>query len=178
MIINSGEDRLLFLRYALPCAATLVKRGNVTKEYIDELVDQVSQNKPPKENAEQLFKVANAMCDNVAERMHKQSTDAKVIRRYFLFEHSKVVDDRFALMKDFSPVDCRTYAGKVIRVTEDSATVETVLGKKEYRNPFVEDAEVGDDVVVHFDFIVERLAKEVAEEKRLLDERDRRGKVQ
>jgi len=178
MMIGSGDDRLLFLRYALPCASTLVKRGNVTREYIEGLVEQVSRRKPPEEDAEKLFKVANVMCDSVAERMHKQSTDAEVIRRYFLFEHSKVVDDRFELMKDFSPVDCRTYAGKVVRLADGNATVETILGQMEYRNPFVSDAKVGDDVVVHFDFVVEKLATEVAREKRVLDEKERRGKVQ
>ncbi len=177
MKIESGEDRLLFLRYALPCAGTLVKRGNVSKEYIDSLVGMVAEGIPPTENAEQMFKVANAMCDSVADRMRKPSVDAEVIRRYFLFEHSKVVDDRFELMKDFNPVDCRTYAGKVVDMAGESAVVETILGRKRYRTPFVRDLKEGEDVVVHFDFVVERLPTDVASEKRALDEMEKRGKV-
>jgi hydrogenase maturation factor len=163
MIIKSSEDRLLFLRYALPCAGTLVKRGNVTKEYIDRLVEQVSQNMVPEGNPEAIFKVANAMCDSVAERMGKSSTDAEVIRRYFLFEHAKVVDDRFELMKDFNPVDCRTYPGRVVLVGDGSAVVETVLGRKEYRTVFAKDVKEGNAVVVHFDFVIEKITESTAE---------------
>jgi hypothetical protein len=174
MIIKSDGDRLLFLRYALPCAGTLVKRGKVTSEYIEGLVEQVSRNSAPKEDAEAMFKVANTMCDIVAERMGKQSTDAEVIRRYFLFEHSKVVDDRFELMRDFDPVDCRTYAGTVVKADGGSAVVETILGQRKYRTPFVKDLRAGDAVVVHFDFVVERVTAAVATEKRALDEKERR----
>ncbi len=163
MIIKDAEDRLLFLRYALPCAGTLVKRGNVTKQYVDRLVEQVSRNEAPGAGAENMFKVANAMCDSIAERMGKPSTDAEVIRRYFLFEHSRVVDDRFNLMKDFNPVDCRTYAGRVIRAGDGSAVVETRLGQKVYRTIFAKDVRKNDMVVVHFDFVVEKVSKEVAE---------------
>ena len=156
------EDRLLFLRYALPCASTLVKRGNVTQEYINRLIVLVSQGKVPKEDVENMFKVANAMCESIAERMGKSAIDADVIRQYFLLEHSKVVDDRYQLMKDFNPVDCRVYAGRVLKVNDGYALVKTRLGKKLCSTVFAKKVKKGEEVAVHFDFIVEKIPAELA----------------
>lgn len=150
------EDRLLFLKYALPCAGTLVRRGNVSKEYIDKLTKMVSEGRVPKEDAESMFKVATAMCNSIAERMNKEAVDADVIRTYFLLEHSEVVDDRFNLMKDFNPVDCKTYSGKVAGIGEGFANVRTRLGEKRYKTDFAKDLHTGDTVIVHWDYVVEK----------------------
>lgn len=137
------KDRLLFLKYALPCAGTLVKRGKVSQEYVDSLIKQVSNNKVPKEDVEKIFKVAFAMCSKIAAEMKKDSIDSEVIRRYFIDEHSKVVDERFELMGDFNPEDCKTYTGKVLEVDGDSALIKTSLGKKKYKTIFAKDIKKG-----------------------------------
>lgn len=163
------ENRLLFLKYALPCAGTLVMRGNVPQEYVDHLVQLVSKGKVPEEDAESMFKVANAMCEFIAKRSGKETIDDDVIRQYFLMEHSRTVDDRFELMKDFDPVDCKTYACKVVEADGDSALLETPLGKRTYKTIFERDVKPGDNVVVHWGFIVERIPESLArkmEEKR------------
>ena len=67
------ENRLLFLKYALPCAGTLVNRGLVQRSYIDSLIVLVSHEKLPAEHAEELFKTANVMCDVIATRMGKKT---------------------------------------------------------------------------------------------------------
>lgn len=159
----NGEDRLLFLRYALPCASTLVRRGNVTQDHVSNLTKMVSQNKIPPEGSESMFVVANAMCDKIAKRMGKSQVDSEVIRTYFLLEHSEVVDDRFKLMKDFNPVDCKTYPGKVISTGSQTAVVETSLGRKDCKMIFAPDVKEGDDVVVHYDYIIERITSETAQ---------------
>ncbi len=154
------KDRLLFLKYALPCAGTLVKRGNTTKEHVESLVELVSNGKVPEENAEAMFKVANAMCDSIGRRMGKESVDCDVIRQYFLLEHSEVVDDRYELMRDFNPVDCKTYPGRVISVGSGNALVETKLGRKKYKTTFMKGVKEGDTVVVHWNYIIEKPPKE------------------
>jgi len=156
----NAEDRLLFLRYALPCARTLVKRGSVSQDRIDELMMMVSENRPPPEGAERIFVVANAMCGVIAKRMGKRGVDSEVIREYFLFEHSDVVDDRFELMRDFDPVGCKTYPGRVVGTGTGSAVVETVLGRRDYRTAFSESLRPGDDVVVHYDYVIEKIDAE------------------
>lgn len=164
MIIKNEKDRLLFLKYALPCASTLVKRGNVKQEYINELILMVSNNKAPEETAEAMFKVANAMCDSIANRMDKSNVDSEVIRQYFLLEHSKVVDDRYELMRDFNPVDCRTYPGRVVRLGNGSAIVDTKLGEKNYKTIFAKGLKQNDKVVVHYDYIIEKIPEAIAEQ--------------
>ena len=159
---SEDEDRLLFLKYALPCAGTLVKRGKVTQEYVDSLIKLVSEGRVPEENAEAMFKVANAMCEHIAARMGKSSIDAEVIRDYFLMEHSKVVDERYELMRDFDPSACKTYSGKVLGVGEGTALVETSRGRKEYKTVFEKGVREGDVVAVHFDFIVEKIPPSLA----------------
>lgn len=163
------EDRRLFLKYALPCAGTLVKRGDVKKEYVDQLIGIVSDGNVPEEDAESMFKIANAMCGKIAERMGKKTVDTEVIRTYFLLEHSDVVDDRYALMGDFNPVDCKTYAGTVTQKDGDYATVETRLGRKRYRTAFTRDLKEKDRVVVHWDFIVEKAPKFFVEKMGVAD---------
>jgi len=103
------------------------------------------------------------MCFNIAEKMKKDSVDSEVIRQYFLFEHDKVVDDRFKLMGDFNPIDCKTYAGKVLSVHDKYAIVETPLGKRKYKTVFAKDVKKNDYVVVHFDYIVEKISSKIAE---------------
>ena len=158
------EDRLLFLKYALPCAGTLVKRGIVSQEHVDNLIELVSKGKLPEDNAENIFKVANAMCSVIAMRMGKKKVDSEVIRRYFLREHDKVVEERFEQMRDFNPDDCKTHSGSVVGVRGGFATVETSLGRKGYRDDFVKDLKEGDKVVVHYGFIVEKLSERMIKE--------------
>lgn len=157
------EDRLLFLKYALPCAGTLVKRGAITQDYLDDLVHTVSEGKVPAEDAESIFKVANAMCTKIGERMNKASIDAEVIRTYFLLEHSAVVDDRYALMKDFDPVSCRTYARTIVEAGKDYAIIETGSGRKKYRTDFAKSVREGDCVIVHWNFVVEKVPETFSE---------------
>jgi hypothetical protein len=157
MRIATTEDRILFLKYALPCAGTLVKRGKTTKEHVESLVKLVSAGRAPEEDAESMFKVATTMCDSIATRIGKESVDSDVIRQYFLLEHSEVVDDRHALMRDFDPISCKTYVGSVQDARGGEATVRTILGDRRYRTDFTKTLKVGDNVVVHWNFVVEKV---------------------
>jgi hydrogenase maturation factor len=153
----NARDRILFLRYALPCAGTLVKRGSTTQGNVDRLVSKVSRNIAPEDGSEKIFVVANAMCRAIARQMGKKSVDADVIRKYFLLEHSKVVDERFELMKDFSPAECRTYPGRIVSMGAGSAIVETPRGRKKYRTILAKGIKNGDIVSVHYDFVIEKI---------------------
>ncbi len=150
------KDRLLFLKYALPCAGTLVKRGKVSAEEVDNAVRLVSEGKLPAPGFEDIFRVATAMCERLAKDSGKDCIDVDTIRRYFIAGHSKVVDDRFKLMRDFDPVSCKTYLGKVITADGGFAIVDTERGKKMYRAEFAKSLREGDEVIVHWDFVVEK----------------------
>ena len=149
--------------YALPCGGTFVKRGILKEEEWNRCIALVSENRTPEEKIEKMFLVANVICSRVAKQMGKSEIDSEVIREYFLMEHSKVVDDRFRIMRDFHPVACSTYAGNVMAIKNGHSAVKTVLGEKEYRTDFERGLTIGDIVAVHFDFIVEKISKETAE---------------
>ncbi|MGA3020946.1 MAG: hypothetical protein ABSD68_03290 [Candidatus Micrarchaeales archaeon] len=168
------EDKLLFLKYALPsivgktgslgsCSGAPVK---FSESQIDSFVKQVSESKVPDIEIEKTFKVATAMCTHIAMRMGKSSIDSEVIREYFLFEHNSVVDERSELRRTFDSVACKVHAGRIISMERGLATVETdAIGKKEYDTSFLKDAKVGELVAVHFNYITERISAET--EKRM-----------
>jgi len=148
------------MKYALPCAGTLVKRGSVTQEVVDDLIQRISEGREIPENAEAVFKVANVMCRLFARNMDKTSIDDDVIRRYFLFEHDYVIDKRHQDVGDFDPEACRTCPGRVLQVKENTLLVKTPQHENEYRRDFVHNIKKGDFVVVHWDFAVEKIDRE------------------
>jgi hydrogenase maturation factor len=156
------DDRLLFLRYALPCSDDLINNRIATQERIDRLMKLVSEDKLPEEGAENIFKVGVAMCTIIAMKAGKKTIDAEVIRQYFLMEHNKAVDEQFKLRKDFNPVECKTYAGKVDEVGVNFALVSTPIGLKRCRTDFAKNLKEGDSVAVHSGFAVERISDSIA----------------
>ncbi len=156
------SNRLLFFKYAVPCAETFVKRGTINKEEYKDLIEQVRNGKEPEKNRENIFKVAMANLTFLALERNKDKIDDDTIREYFLFKHDKVVDDRFELMGDFNPDKCRTYPGIVRKLENDNASVEIPNGIYSYRTDFVKNLKVNDIVVTHRDFIVEKISKDLA----------------
>ncbi|MBI2597875.1 MAG: HypC/HybG/HupF family hydrogenase formation chaperone [Candidatus Diapherotrites archaeon] len=156
------SDRLLFLKYAAPCATTLVQRKKLSEKEFEEMILSLKKGIVPKGVPEKIFKVAFAMCSAMALRDGKK-IDEKIIREYFWFGHDAVVDERFELMRDFDPVQCKTYPGVVAKISGKSAMVKTSFGEKEYFSVFAPQIKKGDFVVVHRGFVVEKVGKKTAE---------------
>lgn len=150
-------DRRLFLKYSLPCVSTLIRRG-LDKAYAEELVCTVAGNGTIPEGCEKIFDDALMICESVAQKMGKTNIDEEVIRHYFLKIHPKFVDVSYRNgQRDFDPVMCKTYTGIVSSVDGTTAIVETALGEMEYRKDFAPNVKIGDEVVVHNNFVVEKL---------------------
>ena len=96
-----------------------------------------------------------------AKKTGKTFLDRDSIRRYFLFEHDNVVNRRYSMFRDFSTLRCRTYSGRVIKTNGASmAQVETLLiGRRMYRIDFCKNIKKGDFVVVHRDFVAEKIGE-------------------
>ena len=161
----SEKDRLLFMKYALPCAVTLVSRGSVEKDDIENLIDAVKKGRQIPEGAEKIFKVAMSACSLIALDSHKEFIDIDVIHNYFLYGHDDVIDRRFDEMRDFDPEACRVRPGIVKHIFKDSAVVLNSAGEKRYRTDFVPDLKIGDRVATHRDFVVEKISADA--EKRM-----------
>ncbi len=157
------SDIQLFMKYALPCAETLVQRGSVDQKTVDNLINIVKESGKIPKGSEKIFRVALAMCTVIARRTGKENIDSDVIRQYFLMEHDKAVDERYSLMGDFDPEECRICTGIVESIKDDDAIVDTKAGKKRCRNDIAK-AAVNDHVIVHRGFIVEKL--DLAEERK------------
>ncbi len=146
----NNEDRLLFMRYALPCAGTLVKRGNINQEEVDRLIEIVKNKDEIPTGAENVFKVAMTACKLIAKDSGRE-IDSEIIRDYFINRHDEIIDKRFEEKKDFDPEACRVRKGVVSKASRGFATV----GTKVYRTDFC-NIRKGDTVVTHWDFVVEK----------------------
>jgi hydrogenase maturation factor len=162
MEFENEESRLLFLMYALPCSETLVKRGVISQSYRRRLMKAIFLNKKIPENSEKIFKVANLMCEKIARKLGKKSIDENIVRKYFLFEHDKIVDKRYKIFRDFDPLACRLYSGKVINIKNRKATVQTIVRRKKYGMYPFQNLKTGDYVVVHRNIIIEKINESLA----------------
>jgi hydrogenase maturation factor len=156
------SNRILFFKYALPCAETLIKRENLSPEEFDKMLTMVASGKEPEKNSENFFKVAMAHLRFISMQKKKDEIDEDAIREYFLFEHDETVDERFDEMGDFDQEKCRTYPGIVKEIKDGKPLVETPIGIESCRNDFVKDLKVKDIVVVHRSFVVEKISKGLA----------------
>jgi hydrogenase maturation factor len=159
MDFKNDSSRILFLKYALPCAGTLVKRGSISNKLIEKSVRNISLNRKLSGHPEKFFKTAYAMCKKIARETNKKSINESVIRRYFLFEHDKVVDSRYKAFKDFNPIKCRVFPGKILKIRNKEALIKTIIGNKKYRTNFIQNLRIGDYAVVHRSFAVEKISK-------------------
>ena len=159
----SPEDKLLFLKYAIPCGMTLVNRGDITMEHLDALREKAASGQIGDVDPEETFKIAVRMCYLTAKKMGKEAIDSDVIRRYFWHDHEDAIEWRAQVFSDVRLDTCKIYAGRVER-TGDHATVRTSLGSMEFRKDFVPDVREGDTVVTHYDHVIERISGESARE--------------
>jgi hypothetical protein len=156
------ENRFLFFKYALPCAETLIKRKTITQEEFEEMLEQVEEGVEPGKGRHEIFKVAMAHLNFIAMEEGKNKIDDEIIREYFLFGHDEAVDDRFEEMGDFNQEKCRTYPGIVRGLKNGQVSVESPIGIEAYEKNFVKGLKIRDIVVVHRDFIVEKISKDLA----------------
>ncbi|MEM5801620.1 MAG: hypothetical protein QXE34_03125 [Candidatus Aenigmatarchaeota archaeon] len=145
----------------MPCAQTFVKRGKISQEDLDKIIKNFSRGKMPKKGFESIFLVANNMLKIIAMKMGKDKIDMKVIRQYYLVDHDKVVDKRYEEVGDFDPIACKIRVGEVLSIKDNKAIIKTEFGIKEYKTDFVKKLRVGDRVIVHYDFIVEKFTKKI-----------------
>lgn len=156
------QNRILFFKYALPCAETLIKRGNLTTEEFDNMLTKVMKDEEPEKNSENVFKVAMSHLKFISMQKKKSKIDEKTIREYFLFGHDEAVDERFDEMGDFDQEKCRIYPGIVREIKDGKTLVETPIGTEACKNYFVKDLKIKDIVVVHRNFVVEKISKNLA----------------
>jgi len=154
-------NKRLFLKYAFPCGKVLVSRGNITKEFLDEIKESIVKNKPLKEDYIKPFKVALFFSSDIAKKQGKKIIDEEVIHKYYLEGHDEVVEWRADLKPDIVVSSCRIKPGKILNTNKD-ATVKTPIGTMEVKLDFIPNAKIGDFITVHYDYGCEIISEELA----------------
>jgi hydrogenase maturation factor len=157
----SKEDKILFLRYAIPCGITLMNRGDLDEAVLDNLRQKTASGDVGDVDPEGTFKIAVRMCYLTARKLGKEKIDSEVVREYFWHDHEDAVNWRSEVFRDIRIDTCKVYPGKVVSVGEH-ATVSTEIGSIEFRRDFVPNLNKGDFVVTHYDHVVEKISEETA----------------
>jgi len=162
MDFKDDKSRWLWFKHAAPCGKIYVKRGVIDEIYFNDLIKAVAKNKIRK-GAEKTFDFALKMCAIEAQRLHKRKIDEEVVREYFWIAHDKAARMRYEKFHDFDLDECIVYPGKVLSIAENKrALVSTPIKDFNYRTDFVPTLKKGNDVTVHYDFIVEIISEENA----------------
>ena len=146
----------LFLRYALPCANTLIERGETTKDEIEKMKKILQKGEEISNDAIKKFKVAYAFCKELGKKLNKNPMDEEVIRKYFWFEHDYLVD----LMG--ADIDCKVYPARIEKIENKKAFVITPIGKMECKIELIKNLKKNDWVTIHRKYVVEKISEKDA----------------
>jgi hydrogenase maturation factor len=155
-------DRDLFLRYAIPCGDVLVKRGNLKQETLDRIRKRVIRKERVEDDLERVFPIAVRMCRLIAKKLGKGAIDPGIIRQYFWHEHAKAVEWRAEIYPDLPKEKCLTYPARVLKPGK-KPLLETPVGERRAKPDFVPGLKKDDWVIVHYDYIVEKIPWKEAE---------------
>ena len=86
-LFPSRKEKLLFLKYAVPCGIVLVRRGDITRDYHSSLIEKVMSGNIEDMDIENNFKIGSRMCFLIMKKLGKDRIDTEVIRHYFWLEH-------------------------------------------------------------------------------------------
>ena len=84
-----------------------------------------------------------------------------MIRKYFLVEHEKAILWRRQIKPDIDVRECKVYAGKIAKLEDDHAIVDTPLGRAMLKTDFREGMKLkeGDWVSKHYGYLSEKLSQ-------------------
>jgi len=141
-----------FLRYAFPCSRVLVDvRKTITEEDWLKLKNAVETDTLiSREKLEQIFPIAIKRLKEISPDYWNIST----IREYFWNRHEEAISkDLPAMIRRLCPV-CK---GKIIKQTNEVFKVDLGNGDIRNVNTLYHDAKIGDTVMVHYGYAVEKI---------------------
>ena len=149
------------LRYAFPCTFVIKMRDRVDDATFRMLEKNAIEGKPVDRHVlESVYKKAFGRMKQVAKDMSKTSYwDNEVIREYFVNRHNSMIADD--LEYEAAPESirelCKTVTAAVVEVRDGFLIVKYGAGKtRVVGSVFVPDARIGDSVIVHYGYAIER----------------------
>jgi len=157
------EAENYFLRYAFPCSFIVLERGEITEEEFQTLKEAAVNGRAlEKSFLERVYFRAFQKIEKVAKELGKDKWNPEVLEHYFRVRHNQMIDEGMYSYKEAPQALkelCKIREGKVVRVEKGYAVVEYPGGKRPVITELVPELNVGNQVVIHYGYVVEFLVK-------------------
>lgn len=151
------EPEVYFLRYAFPCSHIICKiRKEINEEEYKKMERAAAENKVlPREFLEKVFFRAFERISKIADELGKDKWNKEVIKEYFVNRHNDFVhnSENPETFKDL----CRVHKAEIVELTGNELVVKYGKNKKRKVKSYVKNAKVGDKVVIHYFYAVEKV---------------------
>lgn len=153
---------LYFQRYACPCASVLLTLKRIDKATFDKVNELTLKDQAmTREDLEKIFPEAFRRIKKLALNMDKDYWDVEVLKQYFLRgEHNKEIDsgDGFYAAAPPSLKElCKVHKAEVVLIKENVLKVKIGDKHRVVVNKFIPEIKLGDNVTVHYGFVVEKV---------------------
>jgi len=156
-----ASARILFLKYAFPCAGVTLARGKITqKEYSG--LEKAARTSAPVEwkTLERIFAPAWRRIRESARELNADPRDLQTIREYYLKFHNQYIaakDGSYAHAPEILCRLCRVEKGKIVSMGDDFFIVKIRSITRPVSRMLCKDASIGDTVSVHYGYAVEKV---------------------
>ncbi|MBI4360075.1 MAG: hypothetical protein HY564_03200 [Candidatus Jacksonbacteria bacterium] len=155
------EARVLFLKYAFPCAGVTLARGAISKKEYDALENSARTSIPVEwKTLERIFVPAWRRIREVAQKINHDPRDANTIRRYYIEFHNEYIknnDGSYAHAPEALKKLCRVEKAKIVSVKDDFFVAAIGRTRRPVSRMLCKNARVGDIVSAHYGYAVEKL---------------------
>ncbi len=158
---DDAPARILFLKYAFPCAGVTLARGKITQKEYDALEKAARTSRPVKwKMLERIFAPAWRRIREVARELNADPREANTIRRYYLEFHNKYIknnDGSYADAPEALKKLCRVEKARIVGKGDDYYIIKIGAKKRPVSSMICHNASVGDTVSAHYGYAVEKL---------------------
>lgn len=141
-----------FFGYAYPCS-----EDKLSEKIRTDFLNGIS---PSREILEKSFPKAFERLEKLAKKINKTKWDIEVLKKYWLEEHNKAIDNKESEYKeatDFFREFCKVYMAEVTEI-KDNQTIKVKYNQTESRfvlNHLVKKAKIGNKVTIHQGYAIE-----------------------
>lgn len=150
-----------FMRYAFPCAFIKLQQGKMS-ELVYKKMHKAALGKiqPDREMVEKYFILASGHIKSIARDKGVADWSTEAVREYFWKCHDDVIEageGYYANAPEFLCELCRVRKGKIVKLEGNGAVVKFAGGKRSVLTELVPDLTIGDKVMIHYGYVVEKL---------------------
>ena len=149
-----------FLKYAWPCTFIIRLRGKVDAATFSLLEKSALEGRPVERAVlERVYHKAMARMREVARKMGKNDVwDKEIVREYFVNRHNGMIAEDEAYQEAPASLRemCKTVKAKIADARPGFFVVVVEGKPRTVSDIFVPDARIGDSVIVHYGYAIEK----------------------